>query len=72
LSALAEDERQRIVARCNAGHAVDEAKGVKFGRKPKLTEHQQAQARKRLAAGESARSIAKDFQVHHMTVLRAC
>jgi hypothetical protein len=33
---------------------------------------QRREARKRLAAGESARSIAKDFRVHHMTVLGAC
>jgi hypothetical protein len=28
-------------------------KGTRFGRKPKLTDHQQAEALKRLAAGES-------------------
>jgi DNA invertase Pin-like site-specific DNA recombinase len=69
LSATAEDERQRIVKRANDGRTAAKAKGVKFGRKPKLTEHQQDQARKRLEAGESARSIAKDFRVHHATVL---
>src|SRR5262250_1432535 len=40
LSALAEDERQRIVGRANAGRAVAKARGVKFGRKPKLTDRQ--------------------------------
>src|SRR6516225_6512702 len=70
LSALAEDERQRIVKRANDGRKVAKAKGIKFGRKPKLTNDQQAQARRRLEAGESARAIAKDFRVHHATVLR--
>jgi DNA invertase Pin-like site-specific DNA recombinase len=70
LSAMAEDERERIVKRANDGRKVARAKGVKFGRKPKLNEHQQAQARKRLEAGDSARSVAKDFRVHHATVLR--
>ena len=70
LSALAEDERHRIVARANAGRKAARAKGTKFGRKPKLNDHQQQQARKRLDAGESARAIARDFDVHHATVLR--
>jgi DNA invertase Pin-like site-specific DNA recombinase len=70
LSALAEDERQRILARCNAGRRVAKAKGTRFGRKPKLTDHQQAEALKRLAAGESCRSIAKTMAVHYATVAR--
>jgi DNA invertase Pin-like site-specific DNA recombinase len=70
LSALAEDERQRIVGRANAGRAAAKARGAKFGRKPKLTDKQQAEGRKRLDAGDSARSIAKSFNVHHATVLK--
>jgi DNA invertase Pin-like site-specific DNA recombinase len=70
LGAMAEDERLRIVKRANDGRKVAKAKGVKFGRKPKLSEHQQREARKRLEAGESARTIAKSFRVHHATVLR--
>jgi DNA invertase Pin-like site-specific DNA recombinase len=46
------------------------ARGTKFGRKPKLTDHQQREARQRLEAGDSARSIAKFLGVHHTTVLR--
>ena len=45
-------------------------KGVKFGPKRKLTDHQQAEALERLAAGESCRSIAKTMAVHHATVAR--
>jgi DNA invertase Pin-like site-specific DNA recombinase len=59
LSAMAEDERQRIVSRANDGRRAAKAKGVRFGRKPKLTAHQRAEARRRLDAGESARAIAK-------------
>ena len=70
LSAMAEDERGRIIARCNAGRQVAITKGVRFGPKPKLTRHQQAEALKRLAAGESCRSIAKTMAVHHATVAR--
>jgi DNA invertase Pin-like site-specific DNA recombinase len=71
LSALAEDERQRILARCADGRKVAKAKGVKFGRKTKLNEEQRQEARKQLAAGESARSIGKIMCVHHATVLAA-
>lgn len=70
LSALAEDERERIIKRANDGREVAKANGVKFGRKPKLTEHQQNLARQRLLEGDSARSIAKDFGVSHTTITR--
>ena len=70
LSAMAEDERRRILKRANDGRAAAMAKGTRFGRKPKLTDHQQAEALKRLAAGESCRSIAKTMAVHHATVAR--
>jgi len=63
LSALAEDERQRIVGRANAGRAAAKKRGTKFGRKPKLNAHQ-------MKAGDSARAIAKSYQVHHNMVLK--
>ena len=71
LSAMAEDERQRIVKRANDGRTAAKAKGIKLGRKPKLTDHQREEARRRLEAGESARTIAKSFRVHHATILAA-
>src|SRR5262245_44261023 len=70
LSAMAEDERGRILKRANDGRKAAKAKGTKFGRKPKLTEHQQTEALKRLDAGETFRSIAKTFGVHHSTIVR--
>lgn len=69
-SGLAEDERQRIVKRANEGRTIARNKGVKFGRKSKLTEHQKSKALERLAAGESARSIAPDYNVSHSTIVR--
>jgi DNA invertase Pin-like site-specific DNA recombinase len=56
LSAMAEDER-RIVKRANEGRAAARKRGTRFGRKPNLTMHQQAEALKRLAAAESCRTI---------------
>ena len=38
--------------------------------KPALTDRQKAEARRRMAAGESARSIARDFDMHPGTVGR--
>ena len=70
LSALAEDERQRILKRANAGRVEARKRGAKFGRKPKLSEHQQAEAKQRLTNGETCRSIGRSFNVHHATISR--
>jgi DNA invertase Pin-like site-specific DNA recombinase len=45
LSALAQDERKRITGRANDGRVAALKRGARFGRKPKLTEHQQREAR---------------------------
>ena len=39
------------------------AKGVKFGRKPKLSDYQRNEAIKRRAAGETLAEIAKSYAV---------
>jgi DNA invertase Pin-like site-specific DNA recombinase len=70
LSALAEDERPRIVKRANDGRAARK-RGVHMGRKPKLTELQRRVARERVAKRESARAIALEWGVAHTTVARA-
>ena len=52
-------ERRRILERTARGRADAKANGVKFGRKPTLTPHQQKEARERLdAARRSAASPA--------------
>ena len=70
LSAMAEDERHRILKRANDGRRAAKAKGVRFGRKPKLTSHQRSEALKRLDAGESFRSVARSMAVHHATIAK--
>jgi len=70
LSAMAEDERNRINSRANEGRAIAKKKGVKFGRKPKLSDHQRNLALERLAAGETATDIALDLGVHKSTISR--
>ena len=46
-----------------AGVQAAKARGVRFGRKPKLSEFQRAEAIKRRAAGETLASIAKSYAV---------
>jgi DNA invertase Pin-like site-specific DNA recombinase len=52
------------------GRADAKARGVKFGRKPSLTLHQQQEARKRIEAGETQRSIARRYNVSQATIAR--
>jgi DNA invertase Pin-like site-specific DNA recombinase len=63
LAVAAKLERRRILERTARGRAVAKAKGIKFGRKPTLTPHQQQEARKRLAAGETQRNVARSYNV---------
>ena len=70
LGVAAKLERRRSLERTARGRANAKASGVKFGRKPKLTPHQQQEARKRIAAGETHRSIARTYNVSHSTISR--
>jgi DNA invertase Pin-like site-specific DNA recombinase len=46
------------------------ARGIKFGRKPKLTKHQQHEVLVRREAGETLAEIARSYNVSHMTISR--
>ena len=70
LGVAAKLERRRIAERTAGGRADAKAKGVKFGRKPKLTPHQQREARARVDAGEPQRSVARSFNVDQSTISR--
>ena len=70
LGGLAEFERDLIRARTSEGRERAKARGVKMGRKPKLTPHQQREAMKRRDNGEPVREIARSFNVHHATISR--
>ena len=60
LGGLAEFERDLIRARTGEGREPAKARGVKLGRKPKLTEHQKREAiRRRDVDGEAVREIAR-------------
>ena len=70
LGVSAKLERRRIVERTARGRADAKAQGVRFGRKPKLTPHQQREARKRIDAGETQRSVARSYNVSQATISR--
>ena len=52
------------------GGADAQAKSVKFGRKPSVAQHQQREARARVAAGETQRSIAGSYKVSQARISR--
>ena len=70
LAGLAEFERELIVERTGEGRVRAMAKGVAFGRKPKLTHHQRLEAIARRNAGETVQSIAQSYNVHHSMIVR--
>ena len=70
LGGLAEFERDLIRARTAEGRERAKARGVKMGRKPKLTSHQQHEAIKRRDRGEPIRDIARSYNVSHQTISR--
>jgi DNA invertase Pin-like site-specific DNA recombinase len=70
LGGLAEFERELIKARTDEGRRRAMARGTKFGRKPKLTTHQIAEALARRQAGEALSEIGRSYNVSHSTISR--
>ena len=70
LGGLAEFERDLIRSRTGEGRARAKERGVKMGRKPKLTLHQRADVIRRKANGEAVREIARSYNVHNSTISR--
>jgi DNA invertase Pin-like site-specific DNA recombinase len=70
LGGLAEFERELIRARTGEGRQRAKDRGVRLGRKPKLTAHQRREALARRDAGEPLAEIARSYDVHHSTISR--
>src|SRR6478735_6762106 len=70
LGGLAEFERELIRTRTGEGRARAVARGVRLGRKPKLTGHQRKEAIARREAGEVLADIARTYNVSHSTISR--
>ena len=70
LGGLAEFERHLILTRTDEGRQRAKAKGIRFGRKPKLTKHQREEALARKRNEETLTAIAKSYNVSDMTICR--
>jgi DNA invertase Pin-like site-specific DNA recombinase len=70
LGGLAEFERELIRARTDEGRKRAQARGVRFGRKLKLTAHQITEALRRREAGEALVDIGRSYNVSHSTISR--
>ena len=70
LAGLAEFERELIRTRTGEGRERAKARGVRMGRKPKLTPHQREEAIARREAGEPLVDIARSYAVSHSTISR--
>jgi DNA invertase Pin-like site-specific DNA recombinase len=70
LGGLAAFERDLIRARTSEGRERAMARGVKMGRKPKLTPHQRQEILRRKENGEAVREIARSYNVHNSTISR--
>jgi DNA invertase Pin-like site-specific DNA recombinase len=70
LGGLAEFERHLILTRTSEGRQRAQQRGVRFGRKPSLTQHQRQEALARRAAGEALVDIARSYAVSHGTISR--
>jgi len=63
LASIADFERELIRERVNAGIAAAKAKGVRFGRMPKITPELLAQAQEQVSQGRSVRHVAVDLGI---------
>jgi DNA invertase Pin-like site-specific DNA recombinase len=63
LGGLVEFERSLIIARTTEGRQRAMQNGVRFGRKPKLTDHQRKEAVARRGNGETLAQIARSYAV---------
>ena len=70
LAAVSQFERDLLIERTHAGLARAKAEGKKLGRKDALTLEQKEDIRRKLAAGATARGLAREYAVSHPTILK--
>ena len=68
---IAEFERELIHERTSSGRLSAKARGVRFGRPPKLTNDQIALARRLVGEGTSVPEASRILKVHRTTLYRA-
>ena len=67
---IAEFERSLIATRTEEGRRAAQARGVRFGRRPKLRPNQRILARHLIEEGQSVSEVARTFNVHVATIYR--
>ena len=67
---IAEFERSLIATRTEEGRRAAQARGVPFGRPPKLRPDQRTLARHLIEEGKSVSAVARTFHVHVATIYR--
>ena len=67
---IAEFERSLILSRTQEGREAAQARGVAFGRPPKLRDDQKELARDLVKSGKSISAVARTFNVHPATIYR--
>ena len=67
---IAEFERSLIATRTEEGRRAAQARGVPFGRPPKLRPDQRTVARHLIDEGKSVSEVARTFNVHVATIYR--
>ncbi|MDF3086381.1 recombinase family protein [Burkholderia sola] len=70
-AAFAQFERDQLVERTHAGLARAKAEGKIAGRPSSLTAAQRSEIKAKLAAGATARGLAKEYGVSHPTISKA-
>ena len=70
LGGLADVERDLIRTRTSEGRERAKVRGVKLGRKPKMTMQQRGEALERRVAGETLMDIARSYNVSFATISR--
>ena len=70
LGSIAEFERELIKSRTSEGRARAKLRGVRFGRKRKLTVHEIQEAFARKQTGEALAQIGRSYNVSHSTISR--
>jgi DNA invertase Pin-like site-specific DNA recombinase len=70
LAVIGEFERELIRSRTDEGRKRAQARGVRFGRKPKLSRYQIEEAIARREAGETLIDIRRSYSVSHSTISR--
>ena len=67
---IAEFERSLIATRTEEGRRSAQARGVRFGRRPKLRPNQRILARHLIEEGHPVSEVARTFNVHVATIYR--